>query len=573
MKYSSRINTFKLIDKTLIALFLIATLFLILPTSLLISVEPSRVVHLMKSGNLSGALELYEQHKSENGQHDSELIQSMGFALLEQGKRSSDPETQILSVFGAGISANDKSIAILEEAINSPSPDFQMVAINFLGKFQNDDATELINRAMSSNLFPIRLEALYTLVKNKNPKASGQIEALMQKVVPEVLPVFPQLLAMCGDKSSIKSLQKLLTHPSDIVRTAAINAVAKFERDDLLPELRKLSTHLNVVQQESCAVALGVLKDESSAERLRTLSRSSTVTVKLAALQALYKLGREEVRSDVEKLAKDGDLFAIYMLGDMPGSETTLIELIQSKIINVRTNAALALLKLHHPDCIRALPEIIIRDKRDLVFIKHHSLGGGLLAWKAVPSAKQNFAKNPVGLEVSLHMREEALVEALELPEREFFILANLIFERNQNDLVPVLTQLLTNLQTPNAIQLLKYQREKFGAPLIRNYCNLALFRAKEPGPYAEELRTWISTHHNHGLIQFRPMIPWELRNQKTSLYQLTPEDASRLLVDSIETLVQAQDEHAIDILLNAIGQGNSKNRYALAGLLMRAAN
>jgi HEAT repeat protein len=535
--------------------------------------EPDRILYLLKAGNINGAFDLYEQYRNESKEHNLELIQNMGLALLEQGYRSRIPEAQVLTLFGAGISVNERAMYILEEGIKSGNPQFQIVAINLLSRFQNDQATEYINNAMSSNFLPIRLEAVYQLAKNKNSKAPGQIEALMQKVPSDVLQVFPQLLAMCGDKNSIKSMRRLFTHPNEKVRIETILAAAKFHRDDLLPEIRKLSSHLNVAQQEACAVTLGVLKDESSSQRLYELAKSPTKTVRIAALQALYQLGREEVSIDIEKIAKEEDLFAITVLGTIPGTEPTLLELTKSQNLNVRINASLALLKLHDPGCLRTLPEILIKDKRDFAFSKVISLGKGLNAWKAVPSARQNFSSNAVGLEMSLHMREEALAGAIELPENAFLALANLIFETNQNELVPILSRLLINLQSTNAIQLLKYHREKIGAPLIRNYCNLALYSLKESGPYSETLERWVTSHHSHGLIQFRPLIPLELRVQEASKYQLMPEDASRLLVESFEALVQTQDEKSIDILLNAIRYGNNNNRYALAGLLMRAAH
>jgi hypothetical protein len=63
------------------------------------------------------------------------------------------------------------------------------------------------------------------------------------------------------------------------------------------------------------------------------------------------------------------------------------------------------------------------------------------------------------------------------------------------------------------------------------------------------------------------------MRQPLSRQYYLTPEDASRLLVESFESLVQTQDDLGIDLLLEAIKDGNRKNRYALAGLLIRAAN
>lgn len=535
--------------------------------------EPERILYLLRSGNSEAAFKLYEQYRIESRKHHLDLIQSMSLALLEQGYRTKNPEIQMMTLFGAGISGDENALYILEEGIKSDVPQFQLISINFLARFQDDQAIELINAAMSSNSLPIRLEAVFNLAKNNNPKAVGQIEALMQKVPPQALPVFPQLFAMCGDRNSINCLRKLLTHPDCAVRIQAILSCAKFGRDDLLPEIRKLSTHFNVGEQEACATALGTLKDETSVKRLSTLANSGSLNVKIAALEALYRMGREETRYEMEKLANQQHLLAILPLGNMQGSEETLCKLAQSPNLNVRLNAGLALLKLHHPQCVKPILEILIKDHRDLAFTMQNSHGTSLISWKAVPSAKQNLANNSLALEISLHMRENVLEEAIELPEETFLTIANAIFQRNQNDLVPLLTQLLVNHQSTNSIQLLKHFRDTVGSPLIRNYCNLALFRLKETGPYASSLHEWVTKHHDRELIQFRPLIPWELRKQEASHYQLYPEDASRLLVESFEALVQNQDSSALDILLNAIRYGNNTNRYALAGLLMRTAH
>jgi hypothetical protein len=51
----------------------------------------------------------------------------------------------------------------------------------------------------------------------------------------------------------------------------------------------------------------------------------------------------------------------------------------------------------------------------------------------------------------------------------------------------------------------------------------------------------------------------------------LTPEETSKLLVDSYMTIASRRNEKSITFLLEAIQQGNPINRYALMGLLMRA--
>lgn len=531
----------------------------------------NRILFLMQAGNTDVALKSYRAHVEQLGHHDLELIQQMGVGLLEQGSRSSELEVQVLTLFGAGIAIDEKVLYILEDGLRSPQPQLQLIALNFLTRYQSDRADEMIGRAMSSNYLPIRLEAVYQMALKKMPAAVGQIEALMSKVDPELHPLFPQLFALVGTSQATRILRRLMSHPNEGVRIAAVLSAAKAGRDDLLPGIRILATHHAAAQQEACATALGILKDEVSVPRLEILAGTGMPTVRLAALQALYRLGRHNVRADIESIAREGDPFAIMALGEIPGSEDALFKLTEHPNINVRANAALSLLKSRDVRCLKPLCEFLIKDSRDLAITEVTSQGQSLNAVKVIPSAQQNCKEDPSVAELTLNAREEIIHEALVLSENDFLRLAHTLFEARQNDLVPALVEALEKLQSANAIALLKLHQQKTGAPLIRNYCNLALFRLKEEGPYADNLRSWVAAQRQEELIRFRPVLPWSKRGT-SSTYQLTPDETSRLLVEALEAFAQSQESKGIDVLIDAIQYGNVKNKYALAGLLIRAA-
>jgi HEAT repeat protein len=253
----------------------------------------------------------------------------------------------------------------------------------------------------------------------------------------------------------------------------------------------------------------------------------------------------------------------------MTGSEKTLATILESQNTHTRVNAAVALLELGDSKCLPVLADILLSDSRDLALSKVSSPGKSLTALRVIPSARQNLESTPVALEMSLHLREALLTKAVELPERDFLALANIIFERQQNDLIPILIEVLINHPTKAVISLLKKQQQKAGAPLVRNYCNLALFRLKEEGPYAANLEQWVTQQRNVDLIRFRPTVPWDVREHES--FELTPQETSRLLVETFETFVSMQDDKGINLLIDLIQTGNPKNKYALIGLLMRA--
>lgn len=550
-------------------------LFFLWVVSPLFSEEPSsiknQILFFIHKGDVDRALQFYTTHYLEKDKQDFEILQQLGLSILQEGARSRDAEVVLLSLFGAGISTDERVLPILEEGLDNDNPQLQLASLHFLASLQNDEADDLLKKALGSPYVLLRLEAAHELAAKKHASAVGQVDSLMAKVDPIIKPVFPRLFAMIGTDSATKALRRLMNDPDENVRVEAILSAAEFGRDDLLPQIRILATHHNTAQQEACAIALGKMKDTASLAKLERLTLSQAPQVRLAAHHALATLGKEDSKRVLAQLAMQEDIFAITLLGEYPGSEKLLQKLLKTSQFQVRVNAALALLERKDPSGLSVISELLIQDSRDLAITRMNTLGRGLTAWRVTPSAQHNFKDNPIAKEISFATCETILRKAIDLPEKDFLELAQLIFDRQQNNLIPTLVSLLENLHSSSAIELLKKQQQKIGAPLIRNYCTLALYRMKVPGNYAESVRDWVIQQHHIDLIRFRPLVPADLRFDEVETYQLTPEEMSRLLVESIEALARAQDAHAVSVLLHAIEHGNAKNKYALAGLLMRA--
>ncbi len=532
----------------------------------------NHILYLCHTGNVASALTAYENYRKASKEHHFELIEEICLVLLDQGFRQKDPDVQLMTLFGAGISGNERTLYIIEANIQqSADPKLQLIALNFLSRYHHDRIDLALKHVLSSNFLLARLEAVFQLAKNKSPKAVGLTESLMAKVPEVIWPIFPPLFAMSGTPDAKKVLRKLLTHPNEEIRVATINSIAEYDHEDFLPCIRRLALQAGLLSQESCAAALGKFRDETSRSKLKILAACGQPHIRLAALYSLYQLGDEEAEKEIERMAEGRDLFAIYLLGEIKGSKALLRELLKSKTYSVSANAAYALLKLGDPCCLPALVPILVQDTRDLGVNKTTSSSGTLSALQIIPSARQHFEEDPVLEEMSLHLREEMVFKSVELKENEFLALADMILDHNQNDLIPVLMEVMENHATPATIALLKKYQQKLGAPLVRNYCNLALYRLKEPGPYGDNIREWIKKQCNVDLIQFRPMIPWDVRERSEVDFELTASETSRLLIEAFEACVFTQDDKGIDLLISVIQNGDSKNKYALIGLLMRA--
>jgi len=523
-------------------------------------------LYMMQNSDIETALQAYQNYFVKTGHHDFEVIQRMGQVLFRHGIQSDDPTIFTMTLFGAGLSGSAEALEILEKGLIHPDPQIQMIALHFIAQSNDDQSDELFNRAMSSDFLSTRLEAAYYMAQKKHPRAVGQIEGLMFRLPPIFRPLFPSLFALIGTSEATAALRRLLDDLEPQVRIESILNIARLGRDDLLPALRKQLTHSNIAELEACAYAIGTLKDSSSIAKLKKLAHSPSENVKIAAILALNTLGDRTNLLQLTTLAESHNTYAIAALGQIPGSEETLAKLAHSPDLQTRLNAAVSLLQRRDERCLEGIQELLIRDERDLAFYPLPSIGRTMAIWKAVPSAELRSKDQTLDLSLSLSMREQILRESIYLPPSEFLKIAELIIEKQQNDLIPCLISLLKDLRTPEIIDLLKKGCARFDVPFIRDYCHLALFDLKEEGPYGEYIKHWVIRQKDAELIRLRPMLPWKMRLD--SNYTLTPDETSRLL---IETFLALASDRNIEFLVEAILLGNPQNRYALFGLLMRA--
>lgn len=537
--------------------------------------DKRQITYLLQSGEYSKSFALYREWKKRLGRHDFEVLHQFGQILLEEGARSNDPERQLVNIFGAGLAGTSSSWEILEAGIRSPHPQTQMATIQLLGRLQDDHSDELLVKAMGSEFFFSRLESAYFLSMRKHRLVTGQLEALMYRVPEEMRFFFPEFFALIGTSDAISVLRHMMDEKSAVVRTEAILNAGRYERDDLLPQIRAQSTHLNIAEQEACAYALGVLKDSKSLPQLKKLATSPSSNVKLAALKSLYLLGDVSMQEELVEMAKNKDLFAISALGEvqkgsLQGADELLAAFVKDESIQVRFNAVCSLLQNRDPRVVKPLLEFLVRDGRDLGFQPIYSLGRANMAWKVVGSASQRTTEQLDLVAVSLSVREHLLRMSLELPEQSFLTIARTLFESRQSDLVPLLVNLLENVHTDEAILLLKEKSQMTGAPFIRAYCNLALFRLRQEGNYEKVLMEWLNTKKGSELFQFRPMTMRSALRLADCSFELTPEEHSQLLIHSLEALVRRYEEKGLDFLLTLLQEGNPKNRPILAGLLLQ---
>lgn len=551
--------------------FYILFLFLIFSRTLLSTDSesiPPRIFFFFSQGRINEGMELYKQLKAMHGVHDHRVLEEVCLNLLERSLKQPEPESQLLALFGASISMNDRTNPILLQGLNSSIPEIQAISINLLAKQQDDEIASALLKMVSSPYLILRLEAIYQLAQRKDPRASTQIESMIYKVDPRLTPLFPPLLGMIGTPSAISTWKKLFTHSNTDTRVSSILAAADKEQDDFLPLIRKLTHHQDIREQEACCYALGIFQDSISINRLQVLSRSSHPHVKLSALLALHKLGYKESAIEIKNLAAGGFPFAAASLESLEGSQDFLASLQNHSSPLVRLNATLSLLAQKDPRAARGLAHILIPGPHQPAFVPLFSPGKTQKIWKTVPSHDLDADKATLVNELSLQFREEVLEMSLELPLADFLELSDKLFQARQNDLMPLLTELMINLDHEQAIERWKKWKNQVGAPLIRTYALIGLVRAGQK-EYVSELRRWILEQPDQSL-SFRSFIPLENRIEKGDAFVLAPSENARLMMEAIEALLAYDGEEALDVLIDLMQRSTPETNVLLAGILLR---
>ena len=536
-------------------------------------IDPSKqqILYLIQAGDTEKGIALYQKLKKKHQEHDFSILEQIGSNLLAQGAKDSDETCHLLTMYGASQVKSFENIEIYRVGMRSKNPLIQLATIQFLREIEDDRAEELLLKGLNSHYLPVCMEAAYALALRQSLSGVGPIESLMQRLPSPLHVYFPHLFVMMGSPEALFVLKKLMGSPILNVRLSALLAAAKFGRDDCLNGVRAGITHSNEAESETCAAALGYLQDSHSISLLKKLTRSRSICVKLAACRSLIELGHQEYQKEIIACAQKENLFAISLLADIPNSEPLLVKLIQSDRFSTCLNAALALLKKRDARALPILLKMLIQDHRDMGFEELFSPGYSLTAWKVIFSCKQYAEKTQRNTpSISLALREQILKESLELPEDSFLKIAKAIFDQEQSSLLPLVVRLLENIKAQKGIELLQRESRKMGNPLVRAYSHLSLYRQGFEKAHRPFLIDWIKEKKDHEMIRFLPLLSWKEVHEQNQ-FQLTPEDTSRLLVEIFIAFADRHDLEGLDTLLHAIQKGNPKNRYVLAGLLLKS--
>ena len=555
----------------------ISAFFLILPI-LFSSLEASdsfdkrHILYLMSTKKVNKAIDQYLKHYEKEKKHDFKILTQMAQILIDLGSNSKNLEEQIFTLFGISLCGNP-SLAFLENALKSPFPMVQIAALDLLAQQHDDLTNDIIAIALKSRFLNVRMEALHHLINRKAKQALGHVESLANLLPSQFRPLFVELFAVYNSHESIQKLKQLFSDRDLKVRLSTILIAARYQRDDLLVNIRSALTQPDPLLKEAASCSLGILKDLSSEAQLKIAAESPFAETKLAASFALHQLGNINAKEKILELAIEGNPFAISLCGHIPQSYEILKKLLHSKNTIIQLNAGLALLQNKKLESLPIIKKILAADTQFDGFMPFSSPGRSLTAWKYISPAMFPVENAKQKLQaISNSFQEELLQKCLDLPEEKFLEIAHFLLDKKQNQLVPLLVRLLENLGSPKAVTFLNQKANQVGSPFVRAYCQLALYRLGESQANRTRFLKWLAKQHMPQLIEFKPMLDRGAREDKNiSNYTLSPKETTALLIESFDAIATKHDIDGITLILKAMRGGHAKNRFALAGLLLKS--
>lgn len=531
-----------------------------------------KILYQFARGRIEQGITEYLEYYENSKVHDLQLLERLAQLLLEKGCSSNDMQEQILALYGIRTARTRVPLSHFYPLLRSPHPAIQAATIQVLSDMHDDSIDDMIASALKSDYLLVRIEALYYLAQRQSKQTIGQLEALLNLLHPKARPFFTELYGMCGTQESISRLRQLINDRDLQVRLSALIATAKYGHDELIPTIRLLLNHCDPALKEASSTVLGMLQDTQSKTALVTASESPFQETKLSALLALCYLGDLEKIPQVEALAQDGNLFATYALHRLTGTEKTLDQLLNHSDINVKVNAALALLEQGniHP---RYIIDFLSLDPEVIVCGPHFSIGHTLACYKVWnPLAWKNEERKRAQA-MMIEMQSSVLEKSINLPEDSFMEIARAVFKRKQAHLIPLLVRLLENKRTHSALALLEEKSQAMGSPFVRAYSLLALYRLGHSDILSQQFIDWVHNQKGDELLQFRILKERENvgLNTEPSPYKLTPEEKSALFLEALESIAVRHEENSTSFILKTIRDGHYKNRFALAGMLLKS--
>ena len=527
----------------------------------------SSIAYLAKKGELESATQfLIDNFESQS--QDLSTFRQLARAYLTRVLNSHKTQDQIFAFMGLALAGENATLLeLLSPHLNGRDPQLSLAAVSLIAKVNNDSARKQLRLTQSSPFLPIRLEGAYHLALQQDPQAYNLIEALYIKSPEALHPLFPELYATLGTAPALAQLRRLLHSFDSQVRLQAIRSISQHKLLSLSPSLLSLSQQIDIPQREASASAIGDLELYAASDILESILHQHDSTVQIAAAYSLFRLGQFTFQSPIVKAAEHNNLFAFPLVAQLDQHRDILYMKLQSSSQLVRANAAIALLSSADKQSLGHILPLLCPETQHQVLLPSYSPGLSLSAWQWVPVTGSKYKKRQL-LELGLRAREQLLLQCNNFSSCDFLTLARHLIDQRQNDLIPLLMQLLVSRENQSIIRLLEESSESLGAPLIRLYSRLALYQICPTAEHKQALTTFTRENCTNKL-NIRPLTP-DMSPLQDHHFSLSPRENSALWIDSVQALAQTRQLDTLQFFLQLLPLAAPRQQATLSGLIIQ---
>lgn len=247
---------------------------------------------------------------------------------LQQALRDADPLVRTAAAHALGRVGDAQVVPALIQTLQDRETNARVAAATALGRLGDARAVEPLIRLLNDSEWEVRAAALEALGKLGDPRAFQPVAARLDDKDQEVRQYAADAVARVGDESVVEKLVLTLVDAHSGVRQAAARALTRldpnWERSErvkqLLPRLEAVARSRDAAVQSAATNLIkritgraeedaGALATDAAERRrratarlLQELARHSEPIVRLAAVQALFRMGGAAAR-EAEQLA------------------------------------------------------------------------------------------------------------------------------------------------------------------------------------------------------------------------------------------------------------------------------
>ncbi|GEM_PF-1253630 len=230
--------------------------------------------------------------------HDSSMEDEVVTLLNDNKPRVRQIAARTLSVIGE----KQSSVGPLKSLLNDYDPNVRYNAVKALARLKPKDEVDLFIAVLGDYDPRVRLFAIIALGDLKAKKAVPYLSQMVRDVDPGVRRELVIALAKIGTQDCLQPLVWLMSDPDVGVRVLAIEEISRMRLDGIDAPLVKAANNPDPRIASRAIIALGNRKSDKAMEVAKAHLNDEHMSVKLASVEVIGKIGGESERQLLESL-------------------------------------------------------------------------------------------------------------------------------------------------------------------------------------------------------------------------------------------------------------------------------